>query len=227
MPQPTIELVRNLITQFNLFHKLCVNFALSGPDLKFAVSLSYTRNRFNVRKGNDLLLQFALEGETSEIEIIDIFYQDKHEVDLVKEHFVPLVTGSLVTGANVIPHTSEMNRYLAVAESIAGCTYLCAAGDDYRPGYFSEITVDNEGVTLRQINHMNAKSLDHRNDYSLRDLEFFIPFNEVTDQSRLKFGEETIGKMRVSFSDRSSDNNRKCGDRVEEKIAEERLQFGR
>jgi hypothetical protein len=122
--------------------------------------------------------------------------------------------------------SSEVNAYLTMAESIATPAYLCAAGDDYRPGYFSEISLDANGITLEQINHMNSRSLNHKTDYSLRNLEFFIPLDDSPEQNkRPGIDTEYIGKMRVDFSDRSSENNRKCGDKIMEKLEEERAKF--
>jgi hypothetical protein len=126
-----------------------------------------------------------------------------------------------------VPYTPSLDTYLAIAGSIAACAYLCAAGDDYWPGYFSEITVQSEGITLRQVNHMNSKSSNHKNDYSLRDLQFFIPSKQSVRQKPLVMDEDYIGTMRISFSDRSSQNNKKCGDRILQKIREEKSRFSK
>lgn len=107
-------------------------------------------------------------------------------------------------------------RYLSVADNIAMKTMNCAAGDNYYPGAFSEVSITGKHIILRQANHMNAKSLDHKNNYSLRDLEFFIPLtNAKEDANRYDY---TIGDMLINFSDRSSRNNKTCGDAVLEQI---------
>jgi hypothetical protein len=111
-----------------------------------------------------------------------------------------------------------------MAESIAEQAYQCTSGDDYGPGYFSKIKLTSNGITLEQINHMNSKSLAHKQDYSLRDLEFFIPYGSQKP-GKLLFEEEYIGTMRIRFSDRSSANNRNCGDRIRQQIDAERVKF--
>jgi hypothetical protein len=118
-----------------------------------------------------------------------------------------------------------VDRYLTIAESIARCAYHCTSGDDYRPGYFSEIIVTRESITLQQINHMHARSLDHKNSYSLRDLEFFIPVGPSPEDKLPLLSDDHIGTMHIMFSDRSSGSNRTCGDRILEKIAEEKAAF--
>ncbi|MEJ0031007.1 MAG: hypothetical protein WDO15_11800 [Bacteroidota bacterium] len=56
-------------------------------------------------------------------------------------------------------------------------------------------------IELQQVNYMNARSLDHKDDYSLRSLVFRISLD----------GNQ---KMITEFTDRSSQNNRECGERI-------------
>ncbi|HEX8060935.1 MAG TPA: hypothetical protein VF473_08365, partial [Cyclobacteriaceae bacterium] len=71
----------------------------------------------------------------------------------------------------------------------------------YWPGNFSKILLANKYIELQQVNYMNARSLDHKDNYSLRSLVFRI---SLADSS----------KMITEFTDRSSQNNRICGDRI-------------
>jgi len=96
----------------------------------------------------------------------------------------------------------HINKHLTTADSVASLAMNCTAGDNYRPGNFSKIIYTNTHIELQQVNYMNAKSLDHKNDYSLRSLVFRIPLSENS-------------KMITEFTDRSSKNNRECGDRIQ------------
>ena len=230
MPQPTAELVKELIKQLDRFTELSENFGreLQGDDLIFSVSLSYSRLLFNIKKSDVLFLQYTIHPTAHPTP--DCYYHEREKIEALKKHFDTLASGGngiSSTNPSQITYTRALDNYLAIADAIAGCAYLCAAGDDYWPGYFSEITVQSEGITLRQTNHMNSKSLDHKDNYSLRDLQFFIPSKQSIRQKPLAMDEDYIGTMRISFSDRSSQNNQKCGDRILEKIREEKLKFSR
>ena len=109
-----------------------------------------------------------------------------------------------------------ITEYLTIADEIAGQAYNCAAGDDYRPGMFSEIILEDFSIKLNQINHMNAKSLAHKEDYSLRRLEFIIPIQEPI--LNRPYCDYKIGDMLIYFSDSSSKNNKACGNAIIEKI---------
>jgi hypothetical protein len=234
MPQSTTSLVKDLIAQFNQFIELSDSFGpeLKTPDCKFSVSLSYSFLKFRINKGGLVYFQCAVFLEA--YEDTEWYYHDKQKIETVKKHFAALNRdyhdddGKSSVNKGSVKFSETLGTYLTIAESIARCAYLCAKGDDYRPGYFSEIAIDEQEIMLRQINHMNAKSLDHKKDYSLRDLEFFIPLEESAGLApkRLMIGEEYIGKMRVRFDDRSSENNRGCGDLIRSQMTEEKGRFG-
>jgi hypothetical protein len=142
---------------------------------------------------------------------------------LLKQQFHALVPGGS-TPSDHVPYPKEMDVYLNIAENIARRAHHCASGDDYYPGYFSAIIIQSEGIKLEQINHYNARSLAHKNDYSLRSLTFFIPYQNAK-APKLRFGEECIGAMHVQFSDNSSENNKLCGNRIREQIDREKENF--
>ena len=112
-----------------------------------------------------------------------------------------------------MPYADQVLQSMQTADSVAALARNCTRGDDYRPGNFSKISVDSNRIRLEQINHMNAKSLAHKNDYSLRKLVFTIPLetNPANEGSLQKY---QIGIMTAEFSDRSSENNRRCGDKI-------------
>lgn len=123
-----------------------------------------------------------------------------------------------------LPYSAETVRYVSIADRIAKEVYFCDAGDAYRPGYFSEIILEHEAlIILRQINRHNSRSIDHKKDYFMRELEFFIPLKP--GPKKLSFDEDTIGEMRIRFFDHSTQNNQKCGDRIREKIRDEKSNF--
>jgi len=117
-------------------------------------------------------------------------------------------------------HNEKVTAYINMADEIAkeGCN--CNSGDNYRPGSFSEIAVYADVIVLKQINHYNARSSDHKNDYQLRDLVFYVPLSEQL--TVLQEQDYQIGEMRIEFSDRSSQNNKSCGQKIVEQILQQK-----
>jgi hypothetical protein len=117
---------------------------------------------------------------------------------------------------NKIYLNEGISDYLTIADTIASQAVNCASGDDYRPGNFSRISVSDDSIILSQINYMNSRSIDHKNDYSLRKLEVLIPLTVMESNDSLY--DYRIGDMLIEFSDRSSPNNRQCGKAIKEQI---------
>lgn len=113
-------------------------------------------------------------------------------------------------------YSDSVIHYLTIADTIAREAAQCSSGDDYRPGYYSEIVLEDERIHLKQINHWNARSIDHRDNYFLRNLEFDIPLQPVATRSSALH--DTLGDMQIYFSDRSSDKNKDCGNKIQEQI---------
>ena len=132
-----------------------------------------------------------------------------HPVSYNTYRRIPLVIEGLFT--------EEVMNCVKIADEIAQQAYQCNAGDNYYPGYFSEILLNAKGISLSQVNKWNSRSIDHKHDYTMRELHFFIPYNhyQLSHPSR---GEDFIRNMSVSFSDASSQNNRQCGDLIRDKI---------
>ena len=120
-------------------------------------------------------------------------------------------------------YSDSVIQYLDLADTIAMPAQHCSSGDDYRPGYYSEIVLEDERIYLKQLNHWNARSIDHRDDYFMRNLEFDIPLQPVATRSSLP--NETIGDMQIYFSDRSSDKNKGCGHKIQEQIQIAKMKF--
>ena len=128
-----------------------------------------------------------------------------------------------VAGAHAIQNELVVARCLAAADAIARRGVNCAHGDDYRPGCYSSVLVSDTEIILSQINHMNAKSLKHKNDYCLRNLVFTIPL--IEQPIRVKLSDLQLGPMRISFSDSSSANNLRCGEAIMEQIKLEQAAY--
>ena len=114
----------------------------------------------------------------------------------------------------------EAKHLLKLADSIAEKALHQSSGDDYRPGYFSTIEISETQITLSQVNHMNSRSLNHKDNYSLRDLTFVIPLDDNPVLNKGMHDSYLIGNMLVQFSDRSSANNRTAGEAIQKKIEE-------
>ena len=132
------------------------------------------------------------------------------------------------TGTDARSYNQAIERYLTIADEIAKKGYLCSSGDDFRPGYFSEISITDNEITLKQINRYNSRSIDHKDNYHMRDLEFYIPLKHIgPEKKRHNLGSDScqIGDMTIFFSDRSSEKNKACGNEIVKKIREEGLAF--
>lgn len=120
-------------------------------------------------------------------------------------------------------HSPEITAYLNIADEIAGKAYLCSSSDDYAPGYYSEITIQEDLITLDQINLHNSRSSAHKSDYMLRKLRFEIPMTRHAVLST--FNDYKIGNMRILFSDSSSENNKDCGKMILAEILRQKAAF--
>jgi hypothetical protein len=211
------------------------NLQTSGyPPMEFrnTVSLSYSFIKIRLdhadqgRRASTLYLECTFQVEGAKVSITEIYCSDKTREQPIRDLIQLRSPFTWSSDPKHNTYNEETLGYLAIADEIAEQGYLCTSGDNYFPGFFSEITIEDSGITLKQINRMNSKSLDHRNDYSMRDLEFFIPLNlnggnPFEAESRIRTGNDySIGKMLVNFSDRSSENKKACGNRIREKILE-------
>jgi len=170
-------------------------------------------------------IRFKLNGTRPEVE--QVHCEEKSRADaltaLAKAHAAAPRNAWYPALETPLYLNETVTKYLTIADDIAGPVINGASGDNYRPGNFSEISVDEGFIVLSQINHMNAKSLAHKNDYSLRDLVFTIPLGD--DRKSQSFDDTLIGEMLVEFSDRSSANNRTCGNGIAERIAQAKRDF--
>jgi hypothetical protein len=164
---------------------------------------------------------FTVEGQN--VSVADITCERIEREGSIRDQIqnsIPTTFPSTIGTDNL---NNETKQYLNIADEIAKQAYLCSSGDDYYPGYFSAIVINDDGIILEQINHWNARSIDHKNNYYLRNLRFYIP--NTTTETRLSYSEEKIGKLSIYFSDSSSTNNKKCGDKIFITIQEQKSLF--
>ncbi len=202
---------------------------LNDESATFRVSsiLSYKTLVFKIERNESLYVQATFQYDEKTSSLTDLYSKDSNVEALLAPHFKSIISSTpehLIATENYEPLSEGVSIYLKIAESIAKQAYLCTSGDDYSPGYFSKIVLNAEGVLLEQINYKNSRSLAHKEDYSLRDLTFFIPY-DLQKLGKAGFEDEYIGAMRISFSDRSSANNRNCGDKIRLQIDAERMNF--
>jgi hypothetical protein len=226
----SITLVNKLHEYFLLLSALELNehTHFKGKDesvsVEKSVSLRYTTITADLSFegeafSKNITLKFAIDDQT--ISLNDLYCEHAERQDIVRAFVLEHAPAGSLTD-NRSPHfrNEETQHYLTIADEIAKQAHHFSAGDDYRPGYYSEIALNDNGIVLKQINHWNARSIDHKKDYTLRNLEFYISLTE--DKPKLSFQQEYIGKMIVLFSDSSSEHNKKSGNRILEKIKEER-----
>lgn len=215
----------------------------SNQHLQKNIRLAYSFIMLTLLKEEVLYAKITFELKQDQVVLNEVYTENTSRKVLLekliqKNIFLRNFSWS-AAATNEYKSGTVITRCLAIADAIADRAVNCARGDEYRPGRYSSVLVTDEKIVLSQINRMNAKSLDHKNDYSLRDLEFTIPLIEVaTPQSgvRTTVGVPTvdflavgvptnrhnIGPMLISFSDHSSANNRACGERILEQIEREK-----
>ncbi len=119
----------------------------------------------------------------------------------------------------------KVTAYINMADEIAQEAVNCNSGDNYRPGSFSEIKVEDALVELSQVNLHNAKSSDHKDDYHMRKLYFYIPLTKEKTIKETYDMNYQIGEMYIAFSDHSSPKNKECGKKIVEQILQQKTSF--
>jgi hypothetical protein len=231
----TLELVRSLSDYVLLLttlesreQKYYVAMGEPLPEFVKSVSLSYRRILLclNTTSASEQLpstyLQCKLEIDQERVNLIDVYCENTDQVEAITDYLLHHLPDRFPSNPDTT-YSKETLRYLTIADNIGRQAYHCSAGDDYYPGYFSEIRIEEDQIILKQINRWNARSIDHKNDYHMRDLEFYIPLTPLAIKPL--YQDEAIGGMRIRFSDSSSKNNKGCGEKIRQKIEEEKLKF--
>lgn len=194
-----------------------------------SVSLSYETILLRLNKLNNeeqfdpvyIECKFGLYEQI--VSLKSIYCDNKDREKDVNEYVLQHCPTGFKTKENISAYNDDVIHYISIADEIAKEAYLCSSGDNYHPGYYSEIIIEKNQIILRQINRWNSRSIDHKNDYHLRDLEFYIPLTSI--ESKPLFRSKHIGRMLVNFSDNSSKNNKACGDRISQRLTEEQMKF--
>jgi hypothetical protein len=227
-----VDGLSNYVSLLNTLEKQEHEYLLSTGNVVFSkVVLSYQTISMKLevtRSGAQfpslyLECKFDLSNQGGSLK--SIYCENEERESDIKEFILRHLPNGILVNNEVssITYDLETVRYLSIADEIAKEAYLCSHGDDYRPGYYSEVLITEKQIILRQINRMNARSRDHKENYYLRDLEFFIPL--TTEWQKASHGDERIGRMVIHFSDRSSEQNKICGNKIKQKIEEELLKF--
>ena len=186
---------------------------------------AYAKSETDHRQSALNVLMASFDTASQKAEPESLYCENKSLENNIKELFLLHAPKRFLIPDSENHHVfnEETVHYLDIADRIAGQAYRCSSGDDYSTGNFTEIKIEDSQIILRQTNHWNARSIDHKSDYYLRDLELCIPLS--SDELKPAFMDEYVGRMRINFSDRSSKQNKICGDKIIEKIKEEKLKF--
>lgn len=227
-----LEIVRILYPFQEYVIQLLHIEAEGQPDYEYSysVSLSYTFITLKVFRGAKdstdkiLHIQIIFRIEHNKIVLSEIFHTDKIDVLPLTEEIKSntlLHNISFAAPQKTDEYLSdETITYLSTADRISQHAVNMYSGDSYWPGNYSSVKLTADIIKLEQINHMNSRSTNHKDNYSLRDLIFQIPLQK-TASLKQSYDDVFIGNMLVSFSDRSSQNNRAAGDAIQEQIKKE------
>lgn len=211
-----LEIISKLLVyQLQLINALNLD---KHPELAIDVSGEYSYITIDIMRSGEQFAQVRFELNDEAGILSNLYCQDNTSNEWISGK-IKLETwpGWRSPSIDDLPYSDEVMQSLQTADSIAVLTSNCARGDNYRPGNFSKIAVNSQRIELQQINHMNARSLDHKHDYSLRNLVFTIPFEPGQVKKKL-FQEYQVGNMIIEFSDNSSENNKPCGQKVMEAL---------
>ncbi len=210
------EIISKLIEyQLKLLNVLNLN---ESRELTIDLTSEYSYITIDIMKSAEQFarIQFTLDDEAGEPS--NIYCQENTNAEWILKKIKPESwPGWNSPSIDNLHYSNEVMQSLQTADSIAALATNCASGDNYRPGNFSKISFNSQRIELRQINHMNAKSLAHKQNYSLRNLVFTIPFEEDKVKKK-RFETYQVGNMIIEFSDNSSQNNKPCGQRIIEAL---------
>lgn len=230
----TIALVLALYESFSFLHTLEARVLEHTPQQTYWKSVSLTHSTITLtlhtksdsvkRSMSDVYLKASFEIHEGNMSLGSFYCADDAVVNELRNYITTHApkrfdSASINTGV----FNLEVLEYIRIADAIAKQAYQCSSGDNYYPGYFSEMIIQETQIVLKQINRWNARSIDHKNDYHMRDLEFYIPLTAAAIEQ--SFVDDYIGRMQIVFSDRSTQNNKSCGDKIAEQMQVEKIQF--
>ena len=211
---------QQIIIKLLAYHSRLLNIVSEqkSPDLSLDVISQYSFITIDIKKSGQLFGQVRFEVTDNEGKLMS-FYCEDNSLQKILTNKVESETwpGWASPSSIVLPYSEQVLQAMQTADNVAVLAKNCRRGDDYRPGNFSKISINSNHIRLEQINHMNAKSLIHKNNYSLRSLVFTIPL-EADSANENGLHEYKIGIMTATFSDNSSENNKSCGDKIDAEL---------
>jgi hypothetical protein len=234
-PLASICIISNLFEYTALFRTITsfvqgINKQNGKPPLAITSRVSIEYNTItaamDVNNGDNSSLylnaEFSIGNNDSSLQ--DVYCTDNDVCDDVRKL---ITTGGQAlrwdNSKQKIDCREEIVNYLQISDRIGEQCYACASGDNYHPGFFSSISMNDEVIILTQINRHNSRSIDHKRDYHMRDLKITIPLGAAYEESRLC--DFRIGNMMIAFTDQSSEQNKKCGGKILQKIKQEKSEF--
>ncbi|WP_158655294.1 hypothetical protein [Flavivirga eckloniae] len=119
---------------------------------------------------------------------------------------------------NTFELSTKQIEYLQIADRIR------SIGNDRDAR--QSIIITSTFIKLNQSNHMNSRSLDHKDSYVLRDLYIIIPLKERNKKEDPKVvGSNYIGDMEIILNDRSAESQRTTGDKIRIAIENEIIKY--
>lgn len=140
-----------------------------GAELKTDITATSAYS-FIIITAGEIHIQFEISETSSKL-------QSCHNISKEAEKKIRSLTWPGLNEATAHPFSERIVKQLTTADSVASLGLNCTTGDSYRPGNFSKVIYTKNNIELQQVNYMNAKSLDHKHDYSLRSLVFRIALN--------------------------------------------------
>lgn len=196
----------------------------------YYLSLSYTFIILKIVRGAKddsekvLYIEITFRIENNQIIFSEIYHADgintQYLTDEIRSNKKLHKSSLDVSQEQKIDLTDETINYLSIADRISQHGVNIYSGDSYWPGNYSNVKITSDVITLEQVNHMNSRSLNHKENFSLRDLVFQIPLQKVVGLKQ-SYDDVLIGTMLVHFFDHSSKNNRVAGDAIDEQIKRE------
>lgn len=205
-----IDVLKLLLTYQSMIQSELDAVIFSRENTMISSSYSFVTLDVSANEG-DLLCRVRFELDERGAELDEVYCKDKSLTATLRSKLESKKFPGFDDAVGAAAWPDDVRSSIEQADKLAALCLNCVAGDNYRPGNFSKISLHHDRIELDQINKMNSKSLDHKNNYSLRSLEFVIPLSKDSTPSIAQY---KIGKMLVEFTDHSSPNNRRYGDEV-------------
>jgi hypothetical protein len=232
-----IEILYNLSPYQNFLEELYQKMSKENTSVIWKRSLDnqyhFITLKLEYGVNTEYLLQTAVkitfEIKSNTIHLTEVYTEEPTKKEplekLIKDNKALHETHWRTQPNNTWYYDEKVTAYLNMADKIAAVGESCSAGDNYHPGAFSEIKIQEEGILLSQINLLNSRSIDHKDNYHMRKLHFYIPFSRDRAFRKTMEMNDQIGDMYVVFSDRSSPKNKECGQKIVEQILQQKEDF--